>query len=98
MVLGYNAWRSVTDKPMFLPEFGIQAPEGQDRSSAWTELVTRQLPNLPGVKAITVADSLLFDLYFGLPMLSAAPAEVAALRQAVQTRSAAAPQSLRLSR
>ncbi len=98
VVPGYQAWRSVTNKPIFLPEFGVVAPKGFDRSAAWSELLSQQLPNLPGVKAITIADSLLAELVFGVPMLSDSPSETAALRQSAQTRSASRPAKLRLSR
>lgn len=67
---GYNAWRSVTDKPIFLPEFGLTAEPSDDRRPVWNTLMTRWLRDRPGIKAITIADSELFSQYFNLPRLS----------------------------
>jgi hypothetical protein len=73
---GYAAWRSVTDKPMILPEFGILAAPEADRSELWTGLFGTWLKDVPGVKAVTIADSLLWELYFDIPQLSTNAREV----------------------
>lgn len=97
-VPAYNAWRSVTNKPIYLPEFGISAFKSQNRAPAWSQLFTQQLTQMPGVKALTIADSLLFEQIFDQPRLHAAPNETAAIRQAAQTTPSTANAPLRLSR
>ncbi|MEM6375658.1 MAG: glycosyl hydrolase [Pseudomonadota bacterium] len=78
-VPGYNAWREVTNKPMMLPEFGILAEQGADRTAVWNELFTNSLKQVPGVKAVTIADSLVWELYFDIPQLSTNGREVGAV-------------------
>lgn len=67
---GYQAWQSVTSRPMFLPEFGIISRKDVDRRDMWQKLLTKQLKSVPAVRAVTIADSLLFQEYFDLPLLS----------------------------
>jgi hypothetical protein len=78
---GYAAWRSVTSRPLFLPEFGILAEPERDRTELWRRTFETFLPAKPGVSAITIADSLLFELYFDLPRVSGRGAESEALRR-----------------
>lgn len=80
---GYEAWRTVTDRPMFLPEFGILAEPERDRTDLWRRVFQEYLPGMPAVQAVTVADSLLFELYFNLPRISTRPADSALLRQLI---------------
>ena len=72
---GYEAWQSVTSRPMLLAEFGILAPRGGDRRDLWQSVLTEKLRSVPNVRAVTVADSLLFQEYFDIPLLSANPGE-----------------------
>lgn len=78
---GYKAWRSVTNRPMMLPEFGLHAEYGADRRALWQDLFNRQLKSVPGVKAITIADSLLFRDYFEVPLLSTSVDEAGLVSQ-----------------
>jgi len=78
---GYHAWTSVTDRPMLLAEFGIQAEMSQDRSHLWNALFSTQLKATPGVKAITIAESPLFGRYFDIPMIGRNTSETAVIRQ-----------------
>ncbi len=81
---GYHAWKSVTKRPMILAEFGIQAGNSQDRSHLWNDLFSRQLKALPGVKAVTIAESPLFERYFDIPMIARRAGETAVIRQQLQ--------------
>lgn len=94
---GYRAWNSVTDKPMLLAEFAVQAGSSQDRSHLWKELLSTQLPALPGVKAIAIAESPLFERYFDIPMIGKRPNEMAEVRQQLHAQGVADIR-LRLSR
>jgi hypothetical protein len=78
---GYRAWRSVTDRPLFLPEFGILAEPERDRGALWRRTFETLLPEKPGVGALTIADTELFELYFNLPRVSGPGAESAQLRR-----------------
>jgi hypothetical protein len=61
---------------MILPEFGILAAPEADRSELWDGLFGTWLKDVPGVKAVTIADSLLWELYFDIPQLSTNAREV----------------------
>ncbi len=77
---GYKAWRSVTHKPMMLPEFGILSEPDDDRRALWAKTLNTYLKSTPGVKAVTIADSELFALYFNIPVLSKNAAETNTVR------------------
>lgn len=77
---GYDAWRSVTQKPMMLPEFGIISESGDDRRALWAQTLNQSIRSTPGVKAVTIADSDLFALYFNIPTLSKQPADLEEVR------------------
>lgn len=77
---GYQAWQSVTRRPMLLAEFGIVSEPGADRSDLWQDLLRRKFKTVPGVKAFTIADSQLFRDYFQIPMLSTSVQELNAFR------------------
>ncbi len=66
---GYRAWRTVTDKPFFIPEFGAQAASGTDRSAYVREVLTSKLPAYEGIAAFAWADSGLYEDYFNIPRL-----------------------------
>ncbi len=72
---GYKAWQSVTDKPIFLPEFGADAGPGVDRSVHMAEVLTEKLSNYPRVKAFAWADSELYASIYGIPQLGHDPNE-----------------------
>ncbi len=77
---GYRAWRSVTDRPLFLPEFGIVAEPERDRGALWRRTFERYLPERAGVGALTIADTELFARFFDLPRVSGQGAASAQLR------------------
>lgn len=80
---GHAAWRSVTQRPMLLAEFGILADEGRDRRALWERTLRTYLTGKPGVAAVTVADSELFRLYFSIPRVGASAQETALVRRLI---------------
>jgi len=78
---GYEAWRSVTKRPMLLAEFGMLAESSDDRQDLWNEVLTKDLKKMPGVKAITIADSDLFAEYFNIPRLSGSDDDLSVLKR-----------------
>lgn len=76
---GLTAWREVTQRPFFSPEFGVVAPDGKDRTATLQEMV-EQLP-ASGVSLVGFADSALYDLVFDIPRLRDSEDEAAAWRQ-----------------
>jgi hypothetical protein len=77
---GYRAWSEVTSRPLLLAEFGILAGVNDDRSQLWHEALGDRIPSLPGVKALTIADAELFEVYFDIPRLSNNPVEAGIVR------------------
>lgn len=80
---GYAAWTSVTDKPLFLPEFGAVSDKGDSRARIIAEVFAERLPQLPQIKAVTFAQSELFRAYFALPDLGQRNDEMEAWQRAV---------------
>lgn len=78
---GFEAWREVTDKPFYAPEFGI-AGDGQ---SSLAPQITDVLARLPetGVSAFTYADAPLFEVLFSLPRLGSNEGEIDAWQSGV---------------
>lgn len=66
---GYKAWGEVTQRPMFLPEFGPVGDKQTDRGPVLKQVMTEVLPTLPRVRALTLADALLFEICCQLPRL-----------------------------
>jgi hypothetical protein len=76
--LAYAAWRTVSERPFFAPEFGVVASEGQERVATIENLI-ETLPS-SGVDLVTFADSALYALIFDIPRLSDRPTEAEAWR------------------
>lgn len=66
---GYAAWGEVTARPMFLPEFGPVGDMKVNRSQVLGEAMTRVLPSMPRVRAITLADFLIAEICCQMPRL-----------------------------
>ncbi len=64
---GLSAWREVTERPFYAPEFGI-AGDGTASLASSIEAALAALP-ASGVSAFTYADAPLFEAFFGLPRL-----------------------------
>ncbi len=78
-----EAFRSITDKPYFVPEFGIVSASEADRSERLRELFLEELPEYPELQALTWADSELFAQFFTLPRLGHVEGELEAWQEAV---------------
>lgn len=80
---GYTAWRTVTDKPFFIPEMGFIG-DGKTSRTAITDALQTILPQIfPGVKAVTFVDSLIGEDYFFTPRLGSTQQEIDALKQSL---------------
>jgi hypothetical protein len=64
---GYDAWREVTDRPVFLPEFAAYAKHSQDRAAILARAFRVDLPSMPGIRAFTLVDAELFEVFFAVP-------------------------------
>lgn len=81
---GYQAWGTVTQRPMFLPEFGAPGDGEKSRAKILRHVWNDVLPRLPRVKAFTFADSELFERYFQLPRLGSLPDEIPAWKESIK--------------
>ena len=72
---GVSAWREVTDKPFFAPEFAVLG-DGRNSRADYMEEVFAQLPDM-GVSAFTMAQAEVFELLFSSPRLGKFDDEVA---------------------
>lgn len=66
---GYTAWGEVTQKPLFLPEFGASSKPQSDRSAVLRDVMKNYLPTLPRVKAFALADFLIAEICCQLPRM-----------------------------
>lgn len=86
-----SAFREFTDKPFFIPEFGVevvaeQTPgvdPGDSRAELIRDLFENQIPAHPDIRALTFADAELFKYFFGIPRLGEGEGEVQAWLDAV---------------
>lgn len=80
---GYTAWRTVTEKPFFIPEMGFIG-DGETSRTAIAQALQTILPQVfPGVKAVTFVDSLIGEDYFFTPRLGSTPQEIDSLKQSL---------------
>jgi hypothetical protein len=77
------AFAALTDRPFFIPEFGITAPAGTSRVAEMERVFAHDLPARPRIAAFALADAPLFAEFFGIPRLGAGEGEVAAWRELV---------------
>ena len=80
---GYDAWGEVTQRPMFLAEFGAPSDGTSSRAKILREVLQNYLPGLPRVKAFTFANAVLFRDYFELPLLGQFPDEITTWKEVV---------------
>jgi len=73
-----DAFRTFTDKPYFIPEFGVIDAQGDSRADRFTQLFAKELPAFPDVRAWTFADADIWALYFDIPRLGNQPDEIPA--------------------
>jgi hypothetical protein len=80
---GYEAWIATTNRPIFLPEFGIIGDGQSSRAKLMKQALGTLVPAFPSVKALTFADSDLFAEFFELPRLGLFADELEAWRKFV---------------
>lgn len=81
---GYAAWGEVTQRPMFLPEFAAVGDHKLDRSDILGEVMSKVLPAMPRVKALTLADFQIAEICCQIPRLGQSfPNEIASWRKSV---------------
>jgi beta-mannanase len=81
---GYNAWGEVTQRPLFLPEFGALGDASASRAAVIRDVMQNYLPTLPRVKALTLADFWIAEVCCQVPRLGQTfPEEVEAWRESV---------------
>lgn len=66
---GYAAWGEVTQRPLFLPEFAAVGDEKTDRSEVLSDVMTKVLPTMPRVKALTLGDFQIAEICCQTPRL-----------------------------
>lgn len=81
---GYEAWGSVTQRPLFLPEFGVLGDRSSSRARMIQEAFGEVLPRMPRVKAVTVADFKIAEDFYEVPRLATFDDETAAWKGAVR--------------
>ncbi|WHZ21333.1 MAG: hypothetical protein OJF47_000445 [Nitrospira sp.] len=81
---GYAAWGAVTDRPLFLPEFGVLGDKTRSRARVIEEVFRDVLPQFPRVRAITLADFKIAEDYYEVPRFGTFEDETRAWRRAVR--------------
>ncbi|MDR4480963.1 MAG: hypothetical protein R3B37_14610 [Nitrospira sp.] len=66
---GYAAWGTVTQRPLFLPEFGVLGDGSASRARVLEEVFREVLPRFDRVKAITLADFKIAEEFYEVPRL-----------------------------
>lgn len=70
---GLEAWREVTDRPFYAPEFGVST-KGEESAADYLEEILQTVPTRD-VAAFTYADAPLFEQFFYVPRLANFPEE-----------------------
>ncbi len=73
------AYREVTQRAFFVPEFGVLAGQGISRVQVLSSLLSSEIP-ASGIDAFCFADSDLYAQVFGIPRLAERPDEAAIWR------------------
>ena len=80
---GYEAWREVTKRPVFLPEFAAYARHSQNRATILEHAFRVDLPSMPGIQAFTMVDAELFEVFFAVPRFGTFPADARIWEQGI---------------
>ncbi len=80
---GYEAWRTVTQRPLFLPEFGILGDGSTSRARIIEEVFREVLPRFDRVHAITLAHFQIAQDVYEVPRLGVFRDEEIAWKRAV---------------
>ncbi|MEX5218534.1 MAG: hypothetical protein AB7R40_01295 [Nitrospiraceae bacterium] len=81
---GYDAWDSVTQRPLFLPEFGVLGDGTASRAAIIERVFTTMLPEFSRVKALTVAHFKIAEDLYEVPRLGKFQDETSAWEKAVR--------------
>lgn len=84
---GYEAWGTVTQRPFFLPEFGILGDGSSSRARVIEEVFQEVLPRFDRVHAVTLAHFQIAQDFYEVPRLGVFPDEEAAWNRAVRESS-----------
>lgn len=80
---GYAAWGAVTQRPLFLPEFGVLGDGAASRARVLEEVFREVLPQFSRVKAVTLADFKIAEDYYEVPRFGRFEDEMSAWKRAV---------------
>lgn len=78
-----QAYGEFTDKPFFIPEFGVTTAAGVNRSDRMRELFGEEIPGIPEIDAFAFADGELWAQFFDMPRLGHDPEELDVWQQYV---------------
>jgi hypothetical protein len=81
---GYIAWGTVTQRPLFVPEFGVLGDGSASRARMIEEVFGEVLPRFSRIKAVTIADFKIAEDYYEVPRLGAFEDEIVAWKRAVR--------------
>jgi hypothetical protein len=81
---GYAAWSSITQRPLFLPEFGVLGDGLASRAHMIEQVFGEVLPKFVRVKAVTLADFKIAEEFYEVPRLGTFEDETMAWRKAVR--------------
>lgn len=84
---GYAAWGTVTQRPLFLPEFGILGDGASSRARLIEEIFHDVLPRFDRVQAITLAHFQIAQDFYEVPRLGLFVDEEAAWKRSVRESS-----------
>ena len=78
-----EAFEAITNKPFFIPEFGITTNTNENRAAKIADVFVNQVPAFPQIRAFTFADADLFEAAFSTPRLGNYLEEIDAWREYV---------------
>ncbi len=78
-----EAFAEVTQKPFFIPEFGLTAALNQNRALRIYSLFLTEIPAFPTIRGFAFADADLFEGFFETPRLGNFPEEIVAWQESV---------------
>lgn len=84
---GYEAWGSVTQRPLFLPEFGVLGDGLSSRAHIIEQVFGQVLPRFVRIKAVTLAEFKIAEEFYEVPRLGTFEDEITAWSRAVRENS-----------
>ena len=80
---GIDTFREITNKPFFIPEFGITSEAADNRADRIRTLFLEEMHEFPEIRAFAMADGELWAQFFDIPRLGHHPEELPAWQEAV---------------